>query len=32
MRPDAGEEIAKAAYESAARLLESDRFKEALAA
>jgi NTE family protein len=32
MRPDAGGEIAKAAYESAARLLESDRFKEALAA
>lgn len=32
MRPDAGEEIAKAAYESAARLLETDRFREVLAA
>ncbi|MBV8979899.1 MAG: patatin-like phospholipase family protein [Acidimicrobiia bacterium] len=32
MRPDAGEEIARASYDAAARLLESDRFKEALAA
>jgi NTE family protein len=32
MRPDAGEEIAKAAYEASARLLETDRFRDALAA
>src|SRR5438270_13535683 len=32
MRPDAGGEIAKASYEAAARLLETDRFREALAA
>jgi hypothetical protein len=32
MRPDAGEEIARAAYDSAARLLETDRFRQALAA
>jgi NTE family protein len=32
MRPDAGEEIAKAAYEASARLLETDRFRQALAA
>ncbi|HEV3351368.1 MAG TPA: patatin-like phospholipase family protein [Acidimicrobiales bacterium] len=32
MRPDAGEEIARASYEAAARLLETDRFKETLAA
>jgi NTE family protein len=32
MRPDAGEEIARASYDAAARLLETERFKEALAA
>jgi NTE family protein len=32
MRPDAGEEIARASYDAAARLLETDRFREALAA
>ena len=32
MRPDAGEEIARATYDAAARLLETARFKEALAA
>jgi NTE family protein len=32
MRPDAGEEIARSAYDSAARLLESDRFRQILAA
>ena len=32
MNPEAGEEIARAAYDAAARLLETDRFREALAA
>jgi NTE family protein len=32
MRPEAGEEIARASYEAAARLLETERFREALAA
>src|SRR5207302_11184596 len=32
MRPDAGEDIARASYEAAARLLESDRFRQILAA
>jgi NTE family protein len=32
MRSDAGEEIARSSYEAAARLLETERFKEALAA
>jgi len=32
MNPAAGEEIARSSYDAAARLLESDRFKEALAA
>ena len=32
MRPDAGEEIARASYDAAARLLETDRFRQALAA
>ena len=32
MRPDAGEAIARAAYESTARLLETDRFRAVLAA
>ena len=32
MRPDAGEEIAKAAYQATARLLETDRFRQVLAA
>jgi NTE family protein len=32
MNPAAGEEIARASYEAAARLLETDRFREALAA
>ncbi len=32
MRPDAGAEIARSAYDAAARLLETDRFREALAA
>jgi NTE family protein len=32
MNPDAGEEIALASYAAAARLLETDRFREALAA
>ena len=31
MRPDAGEEIAKAAYQATARLLETDRFRQVLA-
>ena len=32
MNPAAGEEIARASYDAAARLLETDRFREALAA
>src|SRR3954470_89119 len=32
MRSDAGEEIARSSYEAAARLLQTERFKEALAA
>src|SRR5439155_12093119 len=32
MNPAAGEEIARSSYESAARLLDTDRFREALAA
>ena len=30
MRPDAGEEIAKATYEATARLLTTDRFRQTL--
>ena len=32
MRPDAGAEIARSSYDAAARLLDTDRFREALAA
>jgi NTE family protein len=32
MNPEAGEQIARSSYDAAARLLETDRFREALAA